>query len=408
MSNQTKVTSPKTTNPAELFSLVRGRIDELDYVPIYKKQLFRVLKRFQEYVELHDVAEYSVRVGEDFLTEAFETGESVAFQLRMHCVVDMVNQMFLHGVFHKRYVSRHFSWPESMAGIYEAYCKEREKTLAEKSARNMRRNTQEIASFLQSQGVMEPAQITVQMIEKYALTLGRFEAGAARARATELKYFCQHLLKKDLIHEKVLHAIPYVKIMSHDKIPIAFSHDEISALLGAVDRANAIGKRDYAILLLAVTTGLRAGDLQNLKFKDIRWDKNAIELTQQKTGVPLTLPLVNDAGKALIDYIKNGRPICDCSHIFIRHIQPYDKMSTMGHLIKEYMLAAGIRLKHGSAYGVHTLRRSLASLLLEKNVPYPVIAETLGHVLNSDATMRYMMIDLQRLKQCALEVPALD
>jgi site-specific recombinase XerD len=105
-------------------------------------------------------------------------------------------------------------------------------------------------------------------------------------------------------------------------------------MLSAIDRGNPGGKRDYAMLLLVTRLGLRISDVNNLKFENLNWSKKIINIVQHKTNESLTLPLLNDVGWALIDYIKNGRPRVDSPCVFVTHVVPYKEFSIrdiLGH-----------------------------------------------------------------------------
>jgi integrase len=189
-------------------------------------------------------------------------------------------------------------------------------------------------------------------------------------------------------------------------IPSVYTEDEILRLLKAVDCANPIGKRDYAILLLAVKLGIRRGDLRNLKLENLKWETNRIELIQEKTGQVLNLPILEEIGAALIDYLKNGRPKVLSEYIFLKHVPTYEKLSPVGlnNIVNKYFRQAGIIIPKGKKHGLHALRHSLASHLLENQTPIVVISEILGH-LNSHTTSVYLKIDLDQLRTCALEAP---
>jgi integrase len=108
-----------------------------------------------------------------------------------------------------------------------------------------------------------------------------------------------------------------------EHLPSSFSADDVKKLLAVVDRNSPVGKRDYAILLIASTLRFRSGDVRNLRFEHIDWQNNCIRIVQSKTGEPLSLPLLPEAGWALIDYIKHGRPVSDCPEIFVRQVAPH-------------------------------------------------------------------------------------
>jgi len=118
----------------------------------------------------------------------------------------------------------------------------------------------------------------------------------------------------------------------------------IVQLLSAVDRSSAKGKRDYAILLLACRLGLRAGDIRTLKLDNLHWAESTIEITQAKTGAPLTLPLTNEVGEALIDYLKSGRPQTKYREVFLKVNPPFDPFTgnNLYHIVTYWRLLSGI------------------------------------------------------------------
>lgn len=220
-----------------------------------------------------------------------------------------------------------------------------------------------------------------------------------------LKNFFIYLYEEQIIPKDYSHIIPRGNYNNQPKLPSTFSDEEISALLNSVDRGNPKGKRDYAILLLAIRLGLRASDICGLTFDSIIWEQNLIELTQRKTKKLLQLPLLPEVGNAIVDYLKHGRPVTDDKHCFI-HVQgPYERIHTsdLGNLVRKYMTLAGINYSNRK-HGPHSLRHCFASALLKEKIPLPIISEALGHS-SMDSTMEYLRIDMNALKNCALEVP---
>jgi integrase len=189
------------------------------------------------------------------------------------------------------------------------------------------------------------------------------------------------------------------------KIPSVYTVEEVESLIGAVDRGHPQGKRDYAMILLAARYGLRVSDIIGMRYCNLDWEHNHIIVYQQKTGKKVVLPLSEEVGNAIIDYLQYGRPKIDLPYVFITAIAPYKELTTslMGVTIKDYFRRAGINFT-GKKHGPHALRHSLASNLLESNESLPVISEILGHS-STETTMEYLRVDLKLLRQCALDVP---
>lgn len=190
-----------------------------------------------------------------------------------------------------------------------------------------------------------------------------------------------------------------------EKIPSIYTKEEVDAILNAIDRANPQGKRDYAMALLAARYGLRVSDIIGLRFRNIIWDENKIVIVQQKTKKKVTLPLSEEVGTAIIDYLKNGRPNIDLPYVFITVMAPYRELSSniLCANISEWMRSAGIN-STGKKRGPHALRHSLATNLLATNNPIPVISEILGHT-TTESTTTYTKVSIDMLRQCALDVP---
>ena len=164
------------------------------------------------------------------------------------------------------------------------------------------------------------------------------------------------------------------------------------------------GKRDYAIILIACRLGLRCTDIKNLCFENFNWTEKKLCFTQSKTGQPMELPLVPDVGWAVIDYLKYGRPKVDSSRIFVRHTAPFLPFAEGDHLdqlIRAYMVKAHIPMR-GKHRGMHSLRHTRASVLLEKDTPLPVISDIIGH-LDTNSTAVYLKVDMERLAECPLD-----
>jgi integrase len=166
-----------------------------------------------------------------------------------------------------------------------------------------------------------------------------------------------------------------------------------------------VGKRNYAMFLLASRLGLRVSDIVNLKLENIDWENNLIKLEQQKTKRLIELPLLVDVGEAIINYLQDGRRSSAHKEIFLAMTPPYGNITgmTLTSTVQRLILDAGIDTSNRK-FGPHAMRHSLASQLLQKEVSLPVISETLGHS-TTRATMNYLRIDIKNLTKCLLDAP---
>ncbi len=184
--------------------------------------------------------------------------------------------------------------------------------------------------------------------------------------------------------------------------PLAVAEEQ--RLLASLDRTTAIGRRDYAMCLLALRLGLRAGDIVRLQWDNFDWRRQTLTIVQQKTGRRLTTALLGDVGNAVIDYRLHGRPPSDCPVVFLRCQAPYRPLNGKTgtyHVVAAAMARAGIRQGPAQPHGPHALRHALAARLLEAETPLPLIAGLLGHA-NKETTKAYLSTDTEHLRACAL------
>jgi len=178
----------------------------------------------------------------------------------------------------------------------------------------------------------------------------------------------------------------------------------LDAIIMSIDLCTAIGKRDYAILLLAASSGMRAGDIATIKFSDVDWRKSELHIVQGKTQVTVILPLNKGARAALADYILNGRPESKSPEIFLRSLAPFQGFkdgTSVACVLRRRMKAAGVYHTPGDGKTMHGIRRMLGTEMTIKGVPITTIAQVLGH--QSDrATKQYISLDIEGLRECAL------
>lgn len=196
------------------------------------------------------------------------------------------------------------------------------------------------------------------------------------------------------------------RVKHPERVPSFFTKEEVLKIENSIPRSSAVGKRNYAMTLLASRLGLRASDIANLKFHEIDWDNNLITLTMQKTQKVIQLPLLTEVGNAIVDYLKNARPKSTLCQVFLSSRAPFvgATKACVCAAINEIIVKSGVdvHLKH---HGPHSLRHSLASAMLHEGTTLPVISESLGH-RQTNTTMVYLKIDISLLMKCALPVPS--
>jgi integrase len=189
---------------------------------------------------------------------------------------------------------------------------------------------------------------------------------------------------------------------SHAILPVLCDDDE--RLVVQACASGVIAARDAAITLLAVTTGLRACDIVNLRLANIDWRARTADIVQQKTNNPLTVPLTDLLVGRLADYVLDQRPDSPDDHVFVRRVAPHARLS--GHaaiyrVITDVFGKAGVT---DVKAGTRLLRHNAASRLLRATVPLPTISAVLGHA-SQESTNLYLSVDEDRLLECVLDVP---
>src|ERR1700733_4314715 len=257
--------------------------------------------------------------------------------------------------------------------------------------------------YLASQNVKNCKDITLTLINAYIKTLAGYTYKTVEQNICSMRTFFRFLLETKKVKTDFSAKTPMVQARRQTRIPSVWTADELKKLITAIDRGSPKGKRDYAIILLACCLGMRCTDIKNLKMEHFHWEDKKLVFTQSKTRSSLSLPLTQEVGWAVIDYLKYGRPKIDSAYLFVRHIAPFGPFAEGDHLsqvIKSYMDLAHLpTLK--KRRGMHSLRHTLASMLLEKNTPLAIISDILGHT-DTDSTAVYLKVDIKKLKECAL------
>jgi len=167
-----------------------------------------------------------------------------------------------------------------------------------------------------------------------------------------------------------------------------------------------ISLRDKAICLIALEIGLRAVDICNLKLKNIDWQHDCIHIIQEKTKRTLDIPLKASYGNAIADYLLSERPVSDSEHVFLLQKAPFAPLSSHAgchSILRKAVAAAGVE-SNNRINGTRITRHSMASRMLRRGIPLPVISEALGHG-NPNSVMIYLSTEDIKLAECTLPLP---
>lgn len=277
------------------------------------------------------------------------------------------------------------------------------------SIRSYKRYLGQFFQYCQKKEVKAIDEIDLTFILQYLNDLDSSKKTLVQAVLWTLRNFMKYLFLQGLTLVNYGEKIPKYKAVNQPKLPSTYSKEEIEKLISTIRRDSPMGKRNYAIVLLAARLGLRASDISRLKFEHLNWDTNQIRLKQVKTDKELVLPLLADIGNAIIDYLKYGRPPSQTPFVFLTGrppCGPFPNSNVVTHIVQRAFRKSGINIK-GRKFGPHSLRHSLSSRLLEERIVLPVITEVLGHQ-NTNSTKYYLRIDLASMQQCVLDVPAVS
>jgi integrase/recombinase XerD len=224
--------------------------------------------------------------------------------------------------------------------------------------------------------------------------------------AHALRGFLRWLHHQGLVARDLAAAITAPSLYAFESLPCALSSEDIDRVLEHTKHDHtARGRRDFALLTLLATYGLRAGEIVNLRLDDVDWRGERLCIRHSKTGKETVLPLLAPAGEALLAYLCQGRPQTAAREIFLRikapH-QPFRDGSSLHTLVTRRLQRAGIEL-HGK-HGPHAFRHARALSLLRRDVPLKTIGDLLGHQV-PHSTTAYLRLAMDDLRTVALDVP---
>lgn len=355
---------------------------------------------------------YTEQLGMDFLKEFFGiTQEDFSRTLPQAetqeiRVIRMVGDFQLHHAVLRRYLKHKEILTNpffvDIRSRFQIFCEK--KSYSRVTIEHYVKQSSYLMDYLAAQGMDDFTAVTLNTVNAYIRTLAGFTYKTVEQHICSLRAFFRFLYQEGIVPDDLAAKMPMVKARKQAAIPSVWTHEELKQLIGAIDRGSPKGRRDYAIILIACRLGLRCTDIKNLCFENFNWAEKKLCFTQSKTGQPMELPLVPDVGWAVIDYLKYGRPKVDSSRIFVRHMAPFLPFSEGDHLdqlIRAYMVKAHIPMR-GRHRGMHSLRHTMASVLLEKDTPLPVISDIIGH-LDTNSTAVYLKVDMERLVECPLD-----
>jgi len=271
------------------------------------------------------------------------------------------------------------------------------------------RRVQSISQFLRWLGPRATSQriseLTPETVEYFFLDYAKSKGRSAqRSMQAALRTFFRFCLQRGYIQQPLDRAVPTLRCYKLSTVVRGLSEEQALKLLQCIDRHSPAGRRDYAICQLLYTYGVRGGQVRALRFEDINWTGNQVLFRALKHGKDTLLPLTREVGESLLDYLKNTRPGCQDTHLFVTLRAPYHGLknsSVLSNRIDHYIQAAGIEI---ACKGAHIFRHGFATRMLAQGHSLKAIADVLGH-RHLESTFIYTKVDFEHLKQVALPWP---
>lgn len=262
-------------------------------------------------------------------------------------------------------------------------------------------------AYLDEVGVDDLAALDVRDVSGFLLRQRGLRRKTVAVIRSCLADFLSYLAAAGRTPAGLADRLPPHRHVRHESDPHLWTADEIRRTLAGIDRRSATGRRDYAMILTTARLGLRISDLRYLELGDLDWRAKQIRIVQHKTGRSLSLPLLDDVGWAIIDYVRSGRPETACPKVFVKHRHPFGTFgcaSSVASRLSRHAARAGIEFPPGQVCGMHSLRGALAVAMIGGGTPIPVVSAVLGHASSDTTQAYYLRFDVQRLRGCALDV----
>lgn len=366
--------------------------------------------RLEKYMSERNISEYSESVALEYIEATF--GQKKLDELT-HYQKDHLRQVVSLSHFIKTgkipiYINRkpQYELNSGFSECIQSYLEhKRTMRVSATTLKQHRWHLYQFTEYLSNKGVQSIQFLSPLDIMRYATESFPHEPAAKNASLIILRRFLRYLYDKEYIKRDLSLIVPKDYYRQQAKLPSTYSKDEVRTILASIDRSKNIGKRDYAIIILAVRLGMRASDIAELQFNEIQWAIDKISFTQMKTGRAVQLPLPSDVGESIINYVQNGRPLSDSPYVFLSPRYPHNPIdsSAISAKVRKIIVESGVKIGNRK-HGPHSLRHTMASFMINEETSLPIISEVLGHS-SIQTSMNYLRISVEAMRQCTAEVP---
>ncbi|SAL06903.1 site-specific tyrosine recombinase XerD [Caballeronia calidae] len=287
---------------------------------------------------------------------------------------------------------------ERQAPEFLAYLVE-EKGLRPRTIYQYRFHLRQFATYLDRNGIVLRA-VSPTVISGFITEYGpRVAWTTLRNACGTLRVFLRYLYREGVVARDLSSLVEFPQSYRYAGIPRSIAWDQVERILASVDRRSPCGKRDYAMLLLLATYGLRACEVSALSLDDVDWRNERFRIRDRKAGNTTTYPLSAVAGAAIVDYLKNGRPATTHREVFMRMTAPLAPIQSAAVVSRAayFIRKAGVSVPRT---GSHVLRHSCVQHLLNAHFSLKHIGDYIGH-RNISSTQIYGKIAIEELRSVA-------
>src|SRR5215475_6629810 len=277
-----------------------------------------------------------------------------------------------------------------------------EKGLRQGSIRHYQFYLRQFAAYLERIGIDDLARLSPTVLSSFIAEYAppRVSWSTVRNACGVLRVFLRYLNREGVMAKDVSSLVEFPRSYRHADVPRSISWEQVERVLAGIDRRSASGKRDYAMLLLLATYGLRGAEVVSLTLDDIDWRNERLKIRERKAGNTTTYPLSAVVGAAIVDYLKNGRPTTTCREVFMRSCAPLTPIGSAAVVSRaaHFIRKAGISVPRT---GSHVLRHSCVQRLLNAHFSLKHIGDYVGH-RRASSTQIYGKIAIDQLREVAL------
>lgn len=298
--------------------------------------------------------------------------------------------------------------PSSDHPVLEAWLAflERHRGLAKNSLALYRRHIQRFLDELgpQANGAKLRSLNAERVRDYISRAVHGYSRSHRKAVVSTLRIFLRFAWERGYVERELATTVERIPSFKHETTPRGPCWEDAQRLLDVPDRSTTLGQRDYAILQILLSYGVRAQQVCSLKLQDLSWPTDTIRFAPMKGGRGVEVPLTPTVGEAVLAYLRAGRPQPSASrHVFLRSRAPFRPITTsaISGLVTKAFVQAGVASPHR---GSHALRHAWATHLLAEGRSFKTIADLLGH-RSLETTRIYAKVDVRRLRTVGLSWP---